>query len=159
LQMFSHGLATGLMFAMAGLVMHNVHERDLGKLGGLARQMPMAVVIFSIAGFASLGLPTTSGFAAEVMVYLGSFASPVFAGIRLATIISVIGVVVTAGYILWLVMRVFYGPEQEKFNGVADASNMDKVYMFTLVAAIMVVGIYPAVLTNLFKLGMPVGLP
>ncbi len=159
MQMFSHGIVTGLMFAMAGLVMHNVHERDLGKLGGLARQMPLAVVIFSVGGFASLGLPTTSGFAAEVMVYLGSFASPVFAGIRLATILAVIGVVLTAGYILWMIMRVFYGPVQDKFNGVADANRMDMVYMFTLVAAIMLVGIYPAVLSDVFKLGMPAVLP
>jgi NADH-quinone oxidoreductase subunit M len=159
LQMFSHGIVTGLMFAMAGLVMHNVHERDLSKLGGLARQMPLAVVIFSIGGLASLGLPLTSGFAAEVMVYLGSYASPVFPGIKLATILAVLGVVLTAGYILWMIMRVFYGPAQEKFNGVADASNTDKIYMFALVIAIMLVGIYPAVLTDMFKIGLPTVLP
>ncbi|MFH0942280.1 MAG: NADH-quinone oxidoreductase subunit M [Chloroflexota bacterium] len=159
MQMFSHGIVTGLMFAMAGLVMHHVHERDLGKLGGLARQMPLAAVIFSIGGFASLGLPTTSGFAAEVLVYLGSFTSPVFAGIRLATILAVVGVVVTAGYILWMIMRVFYGPVQEKYHGVADANNIDKIYMFALVIAIMAVGIYPAVLTDVFKLGLPAVLP
>ena len=159
LQMFSHGIVTGLMFAMAGLVMHNVHERDLSKLGGLARQMPLAVVIFSIGGLASLGLPLTSGFAAEVMVYLGSFASPVFPGIKLATILAVLGVVLTAGYILWMIMRVFYGPAQEKFNGVADANNTDKIYMFALVIVIMLVGIYPAVLTDMFKTGLPAVLP
>jgi len=159
LQMFSHGIVTGLMFAMAGLVMHNVHERDLGKLGGLARQMPIAVVIFSIGGLASLGLPTTSGFVAEVMVYLGSFASPVFPGIQVATLLAVIGIVVTAGYILWMIMRVFYGPVLEQYNGVADANNIDKIYMFSLVIAIMVVGIYPAVLTDVFQMGLPVVLP
>ncbi|GAJ02179.1 unnamed protein product, partial [marine sediment metagenome] len=65
LQMFSHGVITGLLFAMAGLIIHNVEERDLRKLGGLARQIPIIAVIFSVGGLASLGLPTTSGFAAE----------------------------------------------------------------------------------------------
>jgi len=64
LQMFSHGVITGLLFAMAGLVMHNAEERNLGKLGGLARQMPILAGVFSVGGLASLGLPTTCGFAA-----------------------------------------------------------------------------------------------
>ncbi|OGO25326.1 MAG: oxidoreductase, partial [Chloroflexi bacterium RBG_16_50_9] len=63
LQMFSHGVVTGLLFAMAGLVIHNIEVRDLRKLGGLARQVPVIAVVFSVAGLASLGLPTTSGFA------------------------------------------------------------------------------------------------
>ena len=154
LQMFSHGVITGLLFAMAGLVMHNVHERNLGKLGGLARQMPVSAVIFSIAGFASLGLPTTSGFAAEFLVYIGSFSSPVFAGMKLSTLLAVLGVVVTAGYILWMLMRLFYGPVKDEFKGVADADGMDKLYMFALVVVIMLVGIYPAILTDVFKTGI-----
>ena len=159
MQMFSHGIVTGLMFAMAGLVIHNVHERDLSKLGGLARQMPIAVVVFTIGGLASLGLPTTSGFIAEVMVYLGSFSSPVFPGIKAATLIAVIGVVLAAGYILWMIMRTFYGPVKEEFNFVADANNMDKVYMYALVIFIMVVGIYPAVLTDMIRGAMPAIFP
>ncbi len=159
MQMFSHGIVTGLMFAMAGLVIHNTHQRDLSKLGGLARQMPVAAVVFTIGGLASLGLPTTSGFIAEVMVYLGSFASPVFPGIKAATLIAVIGVVLAAGYILWMIMRTFYGPVKEEFNFVADANNMDKVYMFALVIFIMVVGIYPAVLTDMIRGAMPAIFP
>ena len=159
MQMFSHGIVTGLMFAMAGLVIHNVHERDLNKLGGLARQMPIAVVVFSIGGLASLGLPTTSGFIAEVMVYLGSFSSPVFPGIKALTLIAVIGVVLAAGYILWMIMRTFYGPVKEEFNSVADAGNIDKVYMYALVIFIMVVGIYPAVLTDMIRGAMPAIFP
>ncbi len=154
LQMFSHGVITGLLFAMAGLVMHNAHERDLSKLGGLARQMPIVAVIFSVGGLASLGLPTTSGFAAEFLVYIGSYSSTVFEGIRVATLLSVFGVVITAGYILWMLMRVFYGPVLEQYDGTADASIVDRIYMFAFIIVIMLVGIYPAVLTDVIKIGV-----
>lgn len=154
LQMFSHGIVTGLLFAVAGLVMHNADERDLRKLGGLAKQTPIIAVIFSIAGLASLGLPLTSGFAAEFLTFVGSFSSTTVAGIHIYTILAVTGVVLAAGYILWMIQRVFYGPIQEKFNVVKDADIREKVYMFIFVAVILVVGIYPAVLTNVFNLGV-----
>jgi len=154
LQMFSHGVITGLLFAMAGLVMHNAGERDLRKLGGLARQMPIIVVVFSIAGVASLGLPTTSGFIAEFLVFVGSFTSSAVAGIQVATILGVFGIVITAGYILWMLQRVFYGEPLKKFDKVKDASILDRVYMFAFVAVIMLVGIYPAILTDVIKMGV-----
>jgi len=157
MQMFSHGIITGLLFAMAGLVMHNSKERDLRKLGGLARQMPVIAVVFSVAGLASLGLPTTSGFAAEFLVFVGSFTSAAVVGIKLWTILGVLGIVITAGYILWMLQRVFYGPPLDKFNKVKDADILERVYMFVFVAVIMGVGIYPAILTDIIKAGvMPV---
>jgi len=140
---------------MVGLVIHNTHERDLRKLGGLARQVPIVTVVFSIAGLASLGLPTTSGFAAEFITFVGSFSSTAVAGIQVYTILAVIGIVLAAGYILWMLQRVFYGPVLEKFNGVKDADNLEKVYMFVFIAVIMLVGIYPAILTDVIKLGIP----
>jgi len=154
LQMFSHGVITGLLFAMAGLVMHNVHERDLRRLGGLARQMPVIAVVFSIAGLGSLGLPTTSGFAAEFITFIGSFSSTAVGGAEAFTILAVLGVVLAAGYILWMLQRTFYGPALEQYNGVKDADNLEKVYMFAFVALIMLVGIYPAILTDIIKLGV-----
>ncbi len=157
LQMVSHGLLTGLMFALAGLTMHNVHERDLRKLGGLARQVPIIAVVFSIAGLGSLGLPTTSGFAAEFLVFVGSFSSTVVNGAPVFTILAVIGVVLAAGYILWMIQRVFYGPVLEQYDGVKDADTLERVYMFAFVALIMLVGIYPAILTDIIKIGiMPI---
>ena len=154
LQMFSHGVITGLLFAVAGLVMHNSGERNLSKLGGLARQMPVIAIVFSIAGLGALGLPTTSGFAAEFLVFLGSFTSTIVAGIQVYTILAVLGIVVTAGYILWMLQRVFYGPVLEQFNGVVDADALEKVYMVTFIAVIMLVGIYPAILTDVIKFGV-----
>lgn len=154
LQMFSHGIITGLLFAMAGLVMHNVEERDLRKLGGLARQIPIIAVIFSVAGLAALGLPTTSGFAAEFLVFVGSYSSTAVSGIQVYTILAVLGIVITAGYILWMLQRVFYGPVLEQYNGINDADNLEKAYMFAFIAVIMLVGIYPAILTDIIKIGI-----
>jgi NADH-quinone oxidoreductase subunit M len=154
LQMFSHGIITGLLFAMAGLIIHNVKERDLRKLGGLVRQIPIIAIVFSVAGLASLGLPMTSGFAAEFLVFVGSFTSTIVPGIQIYTILAVLGVVVTAGYVLWMLQQVFYGPALEQYNGVKDADIIERVYMFALVAVIMVVGIYPAILTDVIKLGI-----
>jgi NADH-quinone oxidoreductase subunit M len=154
LQMFSHGLATGLMFAVAGLLMHNSHERNLQKLGGLARQMPLVAVVFVIAGLASLGLPSTSGFAAEFLVFVGSFSSKVIAGMNIYTIVSAISVALTAGYILWMIQRVFYGAPLEQFNGVKDADKTEMVYSGVFIALIFLVGIYPAILTDVIKLGI-----
>jgi len=73
---------------------------------------------------------------------------------RVYTILAVLGIVITAGYILWMLQRVFYGPVLEKFNDVVDADNREKVYMFVFVAVIMLVGIYPAILTDVIKVGV-----
>jgi len=154
LQMVSHGLITGLLFAMAGLTIHNIKERDLRKLGGLARQVPIIAVVFSIAGLGGLGLPTTSGFAAEFLVFAGSFSSTMVNGIQVFTILAVIGVVLAAGYILWMLQRTFYGPVLEQYNDVKDADILERVYMVAFVALIMLVGIYPAILTDIIKLGV-----
>jgi len=154
LQMFSHGIITGLLFAMVGLVYDKAHSRDLTVLGGLARQMPVIVVVFSIAGLASLGLPGTSGFIAEFTTFVGSFSSNAFSGIQVFTILGVLGVVLTAGYILWMLQRVFYGPPQEKFNEVPDADVTEKIFMFVFIAAILLIGLYPSILTGIMEMGV-----
>ncbi len=97
LQMVSHGFIAGLLFAVAGLVMHNTHERDLSKLGGLARQIPFITVVFTLGGLGGLGLPGTSGFAAEFLVFVGSFTSNAVAGLQVGTIIAVLGLHVLTG--------------------------------------------------------------
>jgi len=154
LQMFSHGVVTGLLFALAGLVIHNIEVRDLRRLGGLAKQVPVIVAVFSVAGLASLGLPTTSGFAAEFLIFLGSYNSTTVPNVHIYTIVAITGVVLTAGYILWMLQQAFYGPIKEEFNGVKDADCMEKFYTFILIAVIMLVGIYPAILTDVIKLGI-----
>lgn len=154
LQMVSHGVITGLLFAMVGLVYSKTHERSIPKLGGLVRQMPVIAVVFSVAGLAALGLPGTSGFAAEAITFLGSFGSKLVTNIEIYTALAITGVVFGAGYILWMLRRVFYGPPKDEYNGVPDADRMEKVYIFAFVAIIMLIGLYPKLFTDVIKLGI-----
>ncbi|MDD5094994.1 MAG: NADH-quinone oxidoreductase subunit M [Dehalococcoidia bacterium] len=154
LQLFSHGVITGLLFAMVGVVYDKTHERRLPMLGGLARQMPVAAVVFSIAGLASLGLPTTSGFAAEFLIFVGSFDSNAFAAVQIFTIIGILGIVLTAGYILWMIERTFYREPMSQFDHLPDADKRERLVMFSLVLAIMVVGIFPQVFTDVIDVAL-----
>jgi len=154
LQMVSHGVITGLLFAMVGLVYYKTHERSIPRLGGLVRQMPVIAVVFSIAGFAALGLPGTSGFAAEAITFVGSYGSTMVSGIQTYTILAITGVVFGAGYILWMLRRVFFGPPWDEYNGVPDADRLEKVYIFAFVAVIMLIGLYPVIFTNVIKMGI-----
>ena len=153
MQMVSHGLITGLLFATAGLVMHNTNERDIAKLGGLARQIPIITVIFTIAGLGAMGVPSTSGFIAEFMTFLGSFQSNVLY-VKVFTVIAILGILMGAGYILWLLQRVFYGPPQDKFNGIHDADKMERAYSAIFIILIFTIGLYPSILTNVIKTGI-----
>jgi NADH-quinone oxidoreductase subunit M len=158
MQMFSHGLVTGLLFATAGIVMHNTNERDINKMGGLARQIPIITVIFTIAGLGAMGVPSTSGFIAEFMTFLGSFQSSIAVGTfsiaKVFTVISILGILLGAGYILWLLQRVFYNAPLDKFNGIHDADKLERVYSAIFIILIFLVGVYPSVLTNVIKTGI-----
>jgi len=117
--------------------------------------MPVIAVVFSVAGLASLGLPSTSGFAAEFLTFLGCFSSTVVSGIRIYTIVGVLGIVITAGYILWMLERVFYREPKAQYEDVEDADVLEKVFTFAFVAVIMLVGIYPRILTDVISIGVP----
>ena len=149
MQMFTHGTITGLLFLLVGLLYDKAHTRYIPDLGGLATRMPVIGAAFLLAGLASLGLPGTSGFVAELLVFLGTF--PVWSW---ATALGAFGIVITAGYILWMVQRSFFGPSISRFDNVRDASTLEMVPIFVLVAAILVVGVYPAVLADVFKEGI-----
>ena len=149
MQMFTHGTITGLMFLMVGLVYDRAHTRYIPDLGGLAGRMPLIAVGFLIAGFASLGLPGTSGFAAEILVFLGAF--PVWSW---ATGLAVFGVVITAGYILWMIQRTMFGPQLDRWKNLPDASRMDLIPVVLLAAAIFVFGIYPAFISDVFAVAI-----
>jgi NADH-quinone oxidoreductase subunit M len=154
LQMFSHGIITGLLFAVAGIVMHNTRERKIGKLGGLARQMPAIATIFAIGGLGAMAVPATSGFAAEVIIFLGAFSSSAVAGVHIYTIICLAGVVLAAAYVLWLLQRVFFGGVLKKFDGVVDANKLERVYCAVFITVIFLIGIYPMILTDVIKTGI-----
>ena len=149
MQMFTHGTITGLMFLVVGLTYEKVHTRSIPELGGLSARMPVIAVAFLIAGLASLGLPGTSGFVSEILIFLGAF--PVYGWF---TGVAVFGVVLTAGYILWMAQRTMFGPTIDRFSNVRDASRMEMVPLAVLIGSIILVGIYPSVVSDMFRDGV-----
>ncbi len=149
LQMFTHGAITGLLFLLVGYVYERAHTRHIPDLGGLAGRMPLLAAAMLVAGLASLGLPSTAGFVSEIHVFLGTF--PVWGWL---TALGAFGVVLTAGYILWMLQRVMLGPLNPRFADLRDATPLELVPVAALVIAIMVVGIFPATITDVFSTGI-----
>jgi len=149
LQMFTHGTITGLLFMLVGLVYDKAHTRHIPDMGGLAPRMPVIAVVMGVAGLASLGLPSMSGFVAELTVFLGAF--PVW---RVHTILGIVAIVLTAGYILWVLQRVLFGPPKERFADIRDASPVEMIPLFAMVAVIMLIGVYPRILTDVLNAGI-----
>ncbi|MCX7799577.1 MAG: NADH-quinone oxidoreductase subunit M [Fimbriimonadales bacterium] len=149
MQMFSHGIMTGLFFALVGLVYQKAHTRDILAMGGFARRMPGIAVAFTVGGLASFGLPGTSGFVAETLVFLGTFARyPVIVAV------AVTGVVITAVYVLRVVQKVFLGPLGEAWSELPDARSTEWVALVSLAALLVAVGVWPMPLVNLINHGL-----
>ncbi len=149
LQMFAHGTITGLLFFLVGLVYDRVHTRHIPDMGGLANRMPLIAVAFLIAGLASLGLPATSGFVAELTVFLGAFEVW-----RAATVLAIFGILLAAGYILWTLQRIMFGPPTTRFQHIGDAVPADIAGASLLLAPILIIGIYPAFITDIIREGV-----
>jgi NADH-quinone oxidoreductase subunit M len=149
IQMFTHGTITGLLFILVGLIYDKAHTRHIPDLGGLAGRMPIIASALVIGGLASLGLPATSGFVAEITLFLGTFLVWSW-----PTILAAFGIVLTAGYILWMLQRVLFGPQLKRFENVGDATVLEAIPIGILVVAIMAVGIYPSILTDVFSSGI-----
>ena len=149
MQLFTHGTITGLLFVAVGILYEKTHTRNIGDLGGLANRMPILAGAFLIAGAASLGLPAMSGFVSELLVFFGGFrAFPAL------TILAVLGIILAAGYILWMIQRTMFGPRPARWDDLTDASLVDAVPVALLVISIFAVGIYPAWLTDVFRDGL-----
>ena len=150
LQMFTHGTITALLFVMVGLIYDRTHTRQISDLSGLAHIMPIAATVFIIAGLASLGLPTMSGFVAELLVFLGSIEA-----FEVPTVLAVIGILLSAGYILWTVQRVFFGPQNARWSHLTDTTQWwEQVSMAALVGVIIGVGIYPSTIVDVIESGV-----
>jgi NADH-quinone oxidoreductase subunit M len=133
-----------------GVIYDRTHTRDIAQMSGLAHTMPLAATVTIIAGLAALGLPVLSGFVAELMVFLGSFDQ-----YAVATIFAVFGILLSAGYITWMVQRVFFGERTERWASLADANHWwEQVPMAALVLVIVAVGVYPAVIVDVLDTGM-----
>ncbi|MCL2281545.1 MAG: NADH-quinone oxidoreductase subunit M [Dehalococcoidia bacterium] len=147
LQMVSHGLVTSLLFITAGIIIEHTDKTTIPSLGGLARQMPATATFFVLAGLGALGLPATSGFAAEFTTLLGSFNSSA----KWFATVALLGVLLSAVYILWTIQRVFYGPALLGFDNVRDAGKLQRFYCGLLVILIFVIGICPTILTSVIQ--------
>jgi len=149
IQMVSHGLVSGGLFLMVGMIYERCHTRDLAAYGGLAKLLPVYSVFFMILTLASIGLPTTSGFTGEFMALLGAFnaAWPLHeAGQNLPltlAVIAVTGVVLGALYMLRLALRMLFGEARAPHQPLKDLDTRERVILLALVVAIFAIGLYP----------------
>ena len=142
-QMFSHGLISGMLFFCVGVIYDHAHTREIAVFGGVAKRMPLLATLFTFAGLASMGLPGLAGFIAEYITFTSSYASwPV------VTIISAFTMILTCAYLLWMLKRVFYGPVNKKWDWLPDANFREALPLVVLAVLIVVVGIYPAFLID-----------
>lgn len=149
-QMLAHGLITGLMFVMIGLMYERTHTREIARLGGLARQMPLIATGMVFAGMASLGLPALAGFIAEVTVFLGAFQR-----FEWAVLATIFGVVLSAGYILWMLQRVMFGPVRHEWDELTDQLHWwEHTVVAGLAALVVLLGVYPALMTDVIEPAM-----
>ncbi|MEN6350000.1 MAG: NADH-quinone oxidoreductase subunit M, partial [Syntrophomonas sp.] len=149
IMMFAHGVMAALFFAMIGNLYEKSHSRDVSDFGGLAHQMPRLATGFMLAGLASLGLPGLVNFIGEFTIFIGAFKS-----YRVLTIIGVLGIVITAVYILRALGDLLFGPRREEWDHLQDLKGPELVPLIVLGGAIIVGGIYPLGLVDLINSGM-----
>ncbi len=139
LQMVNHGLSTGALFLLVGVVYERRHTRMLADYGGIARTMPLYATFFVIAVLSSVGLPGLNGFVGEFLILAGSFKTqPVW------TVVATTGVILAAIYLLWLVQRVFFGPiVNDENRHIPDIAWNEVAAMVPLVVLMVWIGVHP----------------
>ncbi|WP_411822189.1 complex I subunit 4 family protein [Leptospira sp. 'Mane'] len=147
LQMISHGVSTGMLFLMIGMIYERAHTRDISEFGGLAKQMPVYSIFFLLAVLSSVGLPGTNGFVGEFLILVGSLkANYLFGGI------AAIGVVLGALYLLWFVKRFLFGTSKTiQAKPYKDLSFREVAILSPLVILIFWIGIYPTPFLDILK--------
>jgi NADH-quinone oxidoreductase subunit M len=148
LQMVSHGLITGALFLLVGVIYERTHDRTIAKMGGLGSKTPVYAAAFGFFVFASVGLPGLSGFVGEFLVLVGTFATnPAAAAV--ATFVMILA----AGYLLWMFQRVAFGGLSEFLKGLGDhLTDLRPVEALTLVplgALVVVFGLFPGLILDL----------
>jgi NADH-quinone oxidoreductase subunit M len=148
-ELFAHGLITGSLFLLVGLVYDRTHTRSIRELGGLAQRTPHLAVAWVVAAFASAGLPGFAGFIAEFEVILGSYQAH-----HVGTFLGAFGVLLSAAYLLWMLERVFFGALKDTWNRLKDIGPLELGYMVGMLAVIVVVGVAPKAVTQLISYGV-----
>ncbi|KKM11844.1 NADH dehydrogenase [Clostridiales bacterium PH28_bin88] len=157
-QMFAHGIMTALFFALVGNVYHKAHTREIAGFGGLAHNMPRIAAGFMIGGLASLGLPGLNNFVAEFLIFIGSFTKQqVLFGwldFRVLSILAIFGVVITAIYVLRVIQKVFFGPQNPKWAHLPDAKGVEMVPIVILCGVLILFGLFPSLLIDVINVGV-----
>ncbi len=152
LQMVNHGISTGALFLLVGMLYERTHTRDLAAYGGLAKVSPAIAATFLVVTLSSIGLPGTNGFVGEFLVLAGTFNSRAFASASTLAVVGATGVVLGAVYMLWMYERVFLGPPRKAAeHGVPDLTVREWFTLAPLLIAIVVIGFAPQPLLSAVK--------
>jgi NADH-quinone oxidoreductase subunit M len=145
-QMVSHGLITGALFLLSGVLYQRGHTYEMDSYSGLAGSAPRFAGLTALAAFASLGLPGFSGFIAEFQIFTGSLGSA-----PVSTVLAFLGILVTAGLFLRAFQKVFLGPYRAPVGRVGDITVVEGVAIVPLIAAAVIIGIYPRFLLDVIE--------
>jgi NADH-quinone oxidoreductase subunit M len=137
-QMVNHGLSTGALFLLVGMIYERTHTRDLSVMGGLANSAPVLAGFFLVVALSSLALPGLNGFVGEFLVLVGTFATS-----RALAVIGAAGVVLSAVYLLWAYQRVMHGEPRLIPARVSDVSIREYAILTPIVLAIVAIGVFP----------------
>lgn len=143
-QMFNHGTIVTLLFLLSGILYERARTLGLNEFGGLANQMPRFFGFAVIAFFAALGLPMMSGFISQAFVFMGSFQKW-----QVWTLLSTLGLILTAAYMLWTLQRMFFGSTPERWIGLEDISWKEAGILIPLAAIVIFLGVYPSPVLDL----------
>ena len=139
LQMINHGLSTGALFLLVGVIYERRHTRMIADYGGLSAEMPLYATVFLIITMSSIGLPTLNGFVGEFTILVGAFNR-----VWWWALMGAIGIVLGAAYMLWMYQRVFFGPLDNPDNkGLADLNTRELLYLVPVVLLCFWIGLYP----------------
>ena len=137
--MIGHGLSTGALFLLIGMIYERKHSREIAAYGGIAKVVPVFATMLTIVALSSIGLPGTNGFVSEFLVMIGSFKTYPF-----LTTVSAIGVILAAAYLLWALQRIIYNPLDKPENAHLTDLNWREIGLLTpVIAAILWLGVYP----------------
>jgi len=144
-QMLAHGLSTGALFLLVGIIYERRHTREIADFGGLAHVMPAYAAVFMFVTLASIGLPGLCGFTGEFLIFFGSYTSTLLPGAKLLVVLSVTGVVLGAIYMLWMYQRVFLGKLVHDANReLPDLNLREWIVLIPILIFIVLLGVMPA---------------
>lgn len=142
IQMFNHGTSAAALFLIVGVIYDRAHHRDLNGFGGLAQIMPRYWALTTLGFFAAIGLPGLAGFVSEAMTLVGTFQS-MDTRFQMLVVISVIGIVFTAAFLLYAMQRVFLGPVNEKYRTLPEINNRELFSLVPMLLLCIILGIFP----------------